>query len=306
MAAFHVLHWIPDPRLHIFNGYNEVIETVVWGLRALGHDVTYAVNSLRQGAVPLVFGAQLMPRGMLAALPPDAILYNLEQLHGLRATGRALDDLAWAARRFATWDYSTANIDVWRELGIESVAHLPIGYAPCLSRIDSSPARDIDVLIYGAPSASRLQVLAELCGHGLSAMFFCGLYREARDALIARSRLVLCLTSNAASSIFSVVRASYLLANRKAVIADLASAERDIANGVAFARREDLAAVCGHYLAHPKALRSLEESGFEVISRRDIRPMLATALDAVRSHAATHSTRHEEYIGPARREPAHH
>ena len=58
MADFHVLHWIPDPRLHIFNGYNEVIETVIWGLRALGHDVTYAVNQLRGGAVPIVFGAQ--------------------------------------------------------------------------------------------------------------------------------------------------------------------------------------------------------------------------------------------------------
>lgn len=281
MASFHVLHWIPDPKLHIFNGYNEVIETMIWGLRALGHEVSYGVNQLRADSVPIVFGAQLMDRPTLDSLPAGTILCNLEQLHGLRATGRALDDLGLAARRFTVWDYSTSNLAIWDELGAVGAVHVPVGFARFLSRITSAADQDIDVLLYGAPSVSRFTVLAELCARGFSAMFVCGLYGAARDALIARARTVLCLTSNAESGIFSIVRASYLLANRKAVIADLAEVERDIAEAVAFAPRDRVAALCEHVLRHPDERRRLEEAGYDAMSRRDIRAVLAPALDAL-------------------------
>ena len=279
MPSFHVLHWIPDRRLHILNGYNEVIETVIWGLRALGHEVTYGVNLLQVAAIPIVFGAQLMPPDTLAQLPASSVIYNLEQLAGLRAAGRALDDLAAAARRCTVWDYSTANLEIWRELGVSDASHLPIGFAPCLHRIAKPVDQDIDVLIYGAPSSSRFVLLAELCARGLSAMFFCGLYGEARDILVARAKIVLCLTSNSESSIFSIVRASYLLANRKAVVGDYATIERDIVAGVALAPPAGVADLCGRLIEEPALRCDLEDRGFEVIAKRDIRPLLARALD---------------------------
>ena len=287
MAAFHVLHWIPDPRLHIFNGYNEVIETVIWGLRALGHEVTYAVNRVQSKATLIVFGAQLMPPELLDQLPSGSIVYNLEQLAGLRATGRSLDDLAPSARRFVVWDYSTINLAIWRELGATGATHLPVGYAPCLSRIAEAPRQDIDVLLYGAPSASRFAVLSELCARGASAMYFCGLYREARDALIGRAKLVLCLTSNADSSIFSIVRAAYLFANRKAVVGDLACVERDVATAVSFAAHDAVAALCCSILEQESERRRLEQAGFDAMARRDVRALLARALDHGTDHPAT-------------------
>ena len=277
MASFHVLHWIPDPRLHIFNGYNEVIETLLWGLARLGHEVTYAVNSIKAGAIPIVLGAQMMDRATLTGLPRGSILYNLEQLDGLRATGRRLDDLAWAGRHLTIWDYSDVNLQTWRELGA-TAAHVPIGFAPFLSRIERPPHQDIDVLMYAAPSKNRLLLLSELCGLGRSAMFVCGLYGAARDALIARAKLVLCLTSNADSAIFSIVRASYLMANRKAVVGDLACVERDIAGGVALAPRSHLAALCERFLGADEDRRRLEQAGYDVMVRRDIRLILGSAL----------------------------
>jgi hypothetical protein len=278
VAAFHLLHWIPDPRLHILNGYNEVIETVAWGLRELGHEASSAVNQGRAGAIPIVFGAQLMQPEALALLPPGSILYNLEQLPGLRATGRSLDSLATAARRLTVWDYSTVNLDVWRELGARDAVHVPIGFAPILSRIAAAATQDIEILIYGAPSDSRLAILTELCARGHTALFVHGLYDQARDALIGRAKIVLCVTSTRESSIFSVVRASYLMANRKAVIGDLAITERDIAGGVVLGARAAIPDICRHFLEHPAERHALEERGHRIIRARDIRGILAPAL----------------------------
>ena len=80
MAHFHLMHRIPDPRMHGLNGYKEVIETITWGLEQLGHRATYAVNEGAPGATNIVFGAQVMPVAALAELPPGTIIYNFEQL----------------------------------------------------------------------------------------------------------------------------------------------------------------------------------------------------------------------------------
>ena len=278
MAAFHVLHWIPEARLHVLHGYREVIETLVWGLGALGHDATSAVNARRLDSTLIVLGAQLMPLDMLRTLPAGSIVYNLEQLDGLRGAGRDVAVMAAALRQCRVWDYSVLNLDVWRELGRGDARHVPIGYAPPLRRIAPAPEQDIDVLLYGTPSDSRMRAIESLCGIGIGTLFFYGLYGEARDALLARAKLVLCVTSNADSAIFPIVRASYLFANGLAVVSDLASVERDIAPAVGFATREDLPVLCRYYLAHPQERALLAQAGLQAIQRRDIRSILLPAL----------------------------
>jgi hypothetical protein len=280
MASYHILHWIPDPRLRILHGYQEVIETLVWGLLALGHEATTAVNYLRDGATPIVLGAQLMHPVTLAGLPPDAIIYNLEQLQGLRATGRDLSSFAEAVQGRTVWDYSIHNILEWRALGVSHALHVPIGFAPTLVRIPRAAEQDIDVLFYGTPSESRAQAISALCALGLTTMFFYGLYGAARDALIARSKLLVSITFNTQSAIFPIVRASYMLANRKAFVSDLAAVERDIYPGVAFATRDALPELCLHLARNDEARRRLEEAGYAAITGRDIRAVLISALQS--------------------------
>lgn len=277
MATFHIVHWIPEARLHVLHGYAEVIETLLWGLRALGHEATTAVNATREDGTQIVMGAQLMPPALLRGLKPGSVIYNLEQLPGLRGAGRDLADLADTTRQCAIWDYSETNLRVWRELGREA-AHVPIGFAPVLSRIAPAAQRDIDVLLYGTPSQSRMQALHDLCAVGLTTMFFYGLYGAARDALLARAKLVLSVTATADSAIFPIVRASYLFANRIAMLSDLASVERDIAPAVGFAPRAQLAPMCAYYLAHAEERQALAEAGFAAIRRRDIRGILLPVL----------------------------
>ena len=61
MSRYHLAHIIPDPRIHGFKGFQEVIDTVGWGLEQLGHRVTRAGNSFAKDAINIVFGAQMLP-----------------------------------------------------------------------------------------------------------------------------------------------------------------------------------------------------------------------------------------------------
>jgi hypothetical protein len=283
MAHFHLVHCIPDPKMHGLNGYKEVIETVGWGLEQLGHRVTYALNEMAEGAANVVFGAQVMPVSALKKLPRGTIIYNFEQLRDLGAE-RIREEIRFYAQvpHFAIWDYSAANLPSWRALGRHDVKIVPVGYAPILSRIAKAPVQDIDVLMYGLSGERRLQTFHGLSQLGLSTVFVSGLYGDARDQLISRAKVVLNINLYAQMRIFEIVRVSYLLANKKAVVADLdvnTSVEDDIRAVVKFASAyKEMLDLCARLASDESERTRLEELGFSCISRRDIRHILASAL----------------------------
>jgi hypothetical protein len=80
---------------------------------------------------------------------------------------------------------------------------------------------------------------------------------------------------------FEIVRVSYLMANRKAVVADLyenITIESDIASGVLFAGFDQVVPCCLQLLENDAARIDLENRGFEAISKRNITPILDAAL----------------------------
>ncbi len=280
MGDFHLCHVIPDaPWAHGLNGYQEIIDSVRWGLEALGHHVSAERNAIRGGAVNILFGAQMFSEQDLASLPEERfVVYNFEQLAApelLRAS------FGICARRFVVWDYSERNLDVWRRLspGREPV-YVPIGWAPVLARIDKPARQDIEVLFYGWPGAQRLQVFRALCDASMSAVFACGLYGADRDGLIARAKVVLNV-NRYGRKIFELARVSYLLANSKAVVADISpdtSVESDIREAVLLREPEKIVAGCAELLANPGARAELEARGHEIFRRRDVRAILSAAL----------------------------
>jgi hypothetical protein len=161
---------------------------------------------------------------------------------------------------------------------------VPVGYAPILTRIENAEQQDIDVLIYGAVGERRLDVFASLgrlVNGGLSTVFASGIYGAGRDSLIARSKIVLNVNNIPRSKVFEIVRVSYLLANAKAVIADIypdSHIEQDIANGVIFVPTALVARTCWELLADDARRTQLERQGFACIAQRDIRLLLAAAL----------------------------
>ena len=279
---YNIVHLVPDERIHGLYGYREVMETLEWGLRTLGNDVTLSHNRFAVGSTNIVFGFQTMAPQDVAALPSDTIIYNFEQMAGRKITELKPSYHA-AASRLRIWEYSERNMETWQLLKpATSVIHVPVGWAPILERIPTEVDQDIEVLFYGFPGLARLTIFNELCRLGIRSLFVCGLYGKSRDELIARSKLVLNINLYDRSRIFEVVRVSYLLANAKAVVADARPdtfVETDLREALAFETPERVSARCVALLEDDKARLQLAERGQELIRKRDIRAILARALD---------------------------
>ena len=192
------------------------------------------------------------------------------------------DSLRYCGEHLQIWDYSEFNMPSWRlfEAAREPL-NVPIGYSPGLTRIPKSADQEIDVLFYGGPGGPRLRIFQELCSRLLKAVFVHGLYGASRDGLIAKSKLIVNINQYPQYGIFEIARASYLLANSKAVVSDCSSAskiERDIKDAVRFCPLDQVTRECMKLLEDDSARTRLEGEGFEIMRRRDIRKLLESAV----------------------------
>lgn len=280
MKKIHLVHIIPNEKLHIFHGYREVIETIQWGLAQLGNEVSYAVNALdRAGkdSINIVFGAQMLGLDVLQRLPANTVVYNLEQLSGARPEELA-DSLRFCGENFQIWDYSEFNMPTWNLIGsAKKPVHVPIGYAPILSRIVKPEKQEIDVLFYGGPGGERIQVFRDLCSKLVKTVFVHGLYGKSRDDLIANSKIVINVNQYQQFGIFEIARASYLLANSKAIVSDFSSTskiEADIEKAILFCPVANIVQECLQLLDDDARRIALEQDGFNIMRARDIRKVL--------------------------------
>jgi len=282
----NIAHIVPDPYVrsatHGLYGYKEIIETLRWGLADIGCNVTVSDNSVATDRINVIVGVQMLREPELEKLPANTIIYNLEQIRSGNLTGLK-PEIRFVSDRFRIWEYSEANIESWKGISaVSRVVHVPVGWAPILKRIEKRAPQDIDVLIYGLPGQLRLEIFQELCDSGMKCLFVCGLYGKARDELISRAKLVLNLNLYDRSRIFEIVRVSYLLANAKAVVADIQEGtfvERDLENAIAFAEPEVIRQTCERLLDDEQARSALENRGRETMERRHISPILNTAME---------------------------
>jgi len=279
---FHIAHIITHPRSHGLRGYQEIIDSLQWGLRALGHEVSYALNAISPSARNIIFGFHMLPVETIRALPPGTIAYNFEQL-SIELIPTLKPSFAASAQHLTVWDYSASNLAVWSALRPRQPAvHVPVGWAPVLERIAPAADQDIDVLFYGMPGFQRLSVFEQAAGAGLVSVFACGLYGPARDALIARAKLVLNVHLYEQTRLFEVVRVSYLLANAKAVVAVVfpdTRIEPDLVPALARCTAAEAADTCSDLLEDSPRRAELGARGQEVMRQRDIRSILQRALD---------------------------
>ncbi len=281
MATYHLMHCIPHPRMHGLNGYSEVIESVFWGMQSLGLTVSRSKNTFNPHAVNIIFGAQVLPISFMEGLPRNTIVYNFEQMRGLRVE-QIRPEAHYMAKNFTVWEYSKANLDTWTLLGAHPLL-FPVSYSPNISQIPKAQVQDIDVLMYGLSGDKRAVAFHTLSQAGFTTVFVSGLYGQARDALIARSKLILNVNLYDFGRIFEIVRTSYLLANRKAVITiDEPDTyfEEDIQNAVKRASIDNLAETVQFLLQRDSEREQLETTGFEIFAKRDVR----TALKRVLGH----------------------
>lgn len=256
--------------------FAEVAETVHLALQALGHDSVLSTRLDNRRRRHIVFGPHLLVRSP-QALPPDSILYNLEQL----GAGGPWDTPAYRAllRAHTVWDYAPSNIAVLAADGI-AAAHLPIGWMPHMRRIAEAPLRDVDVLFYGSVYERREPVLKALQARGLRLQMLFNVYGAERDAWIARSRIVLNFHGYDAC-LFEAVRVSWLLGNGACVLSERGSdpgLEADYREAVEFVEHAHLVEACAALLADPARQQQLREAGPRLMQRLDLRPALQRRL----------------------------
>lgn len=255
----------------------EVAETLHAALTALGHDSMLTTEGRLPGRRHIVLGANLLP-GYPLPLAEDAILYNLEQVQPGSSWFRP--ELLELFRHYTLWDYSRRNRDALAPLGIEVARLVPIGYVPELTRIEPAPDPDVDVLFFGSSNPRRTAVIERMRAAGLRVEAVFGVYGAARDALIARAKVVLNVHFYDAK-VLEMVRVSYLLANRCCVLSEVSSDREDddaLAAGVAFAGYDDLVARAQELVADPALRARFGQRGLELMRERPATDYLRAAL----------------------------
>ncbi|CAG1022551.1 hypothetical protein MTYM_01810 [Methylococcales bacterium] len=280
MKKFHLMQVIP-PYRHKSFGCTELIETIKWGLEQLGYEVSHAINSYYPDCRNIIFVAQVLPIEFMKNFPDDTIIYNAEQMRGF--TGDYIrPEMHFYAQHFEVWDYKAENLDSWASVeNTRNIKVVPIGYAPILTRLVKPAYQDIDILIYGMTGENRLKAFDLLSAAGFTTVFACGLYGEARDNLIERSKIVLNVTLYQTCQQFEIVRVSYLLANKKAVVSVLDEntlVEDEMKSCIKFSTLETLVEDCRQLIDNDTMRTELENLGFEMFRRHDIRDILKTAL----------------------------
>ncbi|WP_156992332.1 class I SAM-dependent methyltransferase [Paraburkholderia oxyphila] len=245
---------------------------------ALGSQVDAADNQLLVGeGVNLVFGGHLLNPG--TTLPGNCIIVNLEQMRaGWPAKFPHYIELL---RRHVVLDYSPSNIGRIRELtGNPHVYRLKPGYVPNLTCIEPAAQQDVDVLSYGSINERRSKILDALREAGLVVQHLVGVYGVERDQWIARSKILLNVHFYE-DKIHEVIRTSFLLANRKAVVSECepeTEIDDDLRDALVAVPYGEIVQTCVALARDDVRRREVEQRGFEIFARRDQAAILAAVL----------------------------
>lgn len=250
---------MPDTRV-----FDDVLLPLKYALESLGYEAETRVNVFNPGSRNICLGANYDPALQWIRPPDGTILLNLEQLEAegypWLADGAYLDLL----RRFETWDFSLRNVDYLKSRGIEA-AFLPLGYVPEMSRLAPCPDPLTDGLFYGAITPRRRQVLDALDARGLKILRLEKAFGDERDQALYRTRLLINIHHSLPASL-EIVRLGYALANRRAVVSELAPDTYhypELAGACAYGLKGELPALAAE-LAADEAMRERQaRQGFE-------------------------------------------
>ena len=261
--------------------YNDISETLRFGISELGYQVQCS-PSILNSAVNILQGCHTFSDSDWDIIPKNSIIYNLEQLGS--PSVYITDSYIKHLRNHSIWDYSERNIAWLKSQGInDSAIHVPIGYAPTLSRIIKSEYQDIDVLFYGWMNERRQIIIRELQNRGLNVVSLNKSFGLELDQYISRAKVVINIHFYE-TKIFEIVRVSYLLANRKAVISEVdhdTEIDSDLRDAVVSVSYDELADACQAFVDDDSLRYSQEEKAFERFSVRSQANYLRPAMDKV-------------------------
>lgn len=270
--------WIVSPPNYVHShAFDEVALSLHEALIEIGHECKIVTSSMQCRGRTIILGANLLAMCSHFIdswdLPKDLVIYNLEQIMegSPWITNEYLDllrgrhgnaNLLRSKHRIEVWDYAQSNIDALKLLGIEARL-VPVGYMPGLTRIEKRE-EDIDVLHVGSVTERRMKIINELATRGVKVHFVFGVYGAERDALVARSKIVLNVHFYE-SKVFEIVRCSYMMANRKCVVSESGIGGDEFIDGICFRDYDDIVGNVVELLDSPRRL-DIERKAFEIFS----------------------------------------
>jgi len=243
-------------------GLWDICRLLHYSLESLGYQSALKVNELDRQAINIIVGYHLTADAW-AFQSHKIILYQLEQLGATDGilTPQRLEILRQAAE---IWDYSPINIEFLKSRGVANVKLLPIGFHEKLCTIEKTQ-EDIDVLFYGVVNGRRETLLKHL-GERCRLKILGGVYGQERDAIIARSKIVLNVHCYDAQ-IMEECRISYLLNNERFVICE-DSRINPYEGMIVTGEYRELPNLCGKYLQDEAARRQMANNGLEMFRQR--------------------------------------
>lgn len=266
MEKFNICIVRPENYIHSY-AFLELGELIYYSLQELGAEVIITFNNMDPAYKNIIIGCHLLNPDLMSKLPDSTVILNTEQIY---SDSKSWNEtiIAWA-KNFEVWDYSIRNIEKFGELGIGGVKHLKIGFQKELVRLNSSIAKDVDILFYGSINERRKKILDQLEKSGLKVKTLFGIYGKERDEWIERSKLVL-NHHFYETEIFEIVRVFYLMTNSVAVVGEVnqtTSVDSMYTNGILAAKYGDLANACIELVKNQSLQDSIRSSAVHAISQ---------------------------------------
>ena len=254
------------------------------GLEALGYPTTTQPYVVWSHAINIVFCSQMLTwREISATGANEVIVYNWEPV--APDIGRFPSTYIRQMQHAHVWDYNQQNVALLKNAGVQDIHYVPMGYVPEMQRVVAVERQDIDVLFYGYINERRQKVIDAIRAKGLNVVTSddVGYMTEAvRDAYIARAKVVLNIHFFDHAHVFEVARVAYLLANRKAVVAEvspLTHIEPDFYDAIAAGDLDALPQLCWDLVQDDARRHELEQRAFDVFSKRNATTIMKTAVD---------------------------
>jgi hypothetical protein len=266
--------------------YIELIEFYYKSIQELGYEVEFNTNKLKPDYLNILVSYQTLSfNPQLCKL--KYIVLQLEQLN-LDVGGYYYDKhqnffndaLPLMKNALQVWDYSPENQKFLKGFDIDCKL-IPLGFINDLQRVQHSQNKDIDVLFYGSVHERRFNIIKSL-EKSCNAVSHFGIYGKKRDNIIARSKIVLNIHSNADLKIMEQVRLFYLLTNKCFVISE-ESDSHPYENGIISLPYEQLIEGTIDWIKKDKEREEMALKGFEVLKEINSKELIRKALSEIKS-----------------------
>lgn len=280
MAQFHISLITINKHYRM---YEELCRVVERSLVDLGHSCSVTQNKYLDGATNILLGSiifasrHLRLTELLRGKP--YIVYQLEQLddvHGLLSSWPEYRELLANATQI--WDYGPSSARYLGERGFPRVSYLPPGFHPCIETFRPLADSKYDIVFCGARHPRRERTLNALNAKGLRVGFLNGVYGAERNAVLARSKIVLNIHAWDDLNALETIRLSLMLANHCFVISETGD-HNPYGDGLVFADYDALVDTCLEYLGRsPEDREAIAARGYAVMRSVDMVELMRALL----------------------------